>query len=75
MVLQSYVDAYWNSRAQGFASHLFQLMTAWAVVCDVWYLDPMAKRENETASQFAKRVQKAIGTTRHFGIISMTTTQ
>ena len=34
-----FVDAYWNSRQQSFAQHLFGMMTSWAVVCDVWFLD------------------------------------
>jgi glycerol-3-phosphate O-acyltransferase 3/4 len=37
--VQVFVDAYWNSRAQTFAQHLFSMMTSWAVVCDVWFMD------------------------------------
>jgi glycerol-3-phosphate O-acyltransferase 3/4 len=32
-----FVDAFWNSRQQTIWHHLFNLMTSWAVVCDVWY--------------------------------------
>ena len=55
-----FVDGYWNSRAQSFSSYLFSLMTSWAVVCDVWYMDPMYIQPDETAVEFAKRVQVAI---------------
>ena len=34
-----FVDGYWNSRQQSFAQHLFTMMTSWAVVCDVWFMD------------------------------------
>jgi nucleoside diphosphate kinase len=37
------VDAYWNSRAQSFAQHLFSMMTSWAVVCDVWFMDQQVR--------------------------------
>ena len=38
-------------------------MTSWAVVCDVWYLEPQTIQPGETAIQFAQRVQKMIGKT------------
>jgi len=55
-----FVPGYWNSRRISFAGHLMSLMTSWALVCDVWYMDPMLRRPDETAIDFAKRVQKAI---------------
>lgn len=55
-----FVDAYWNSREQSFAQHLMRLMTSWCVVADVWFLDPMSIRPQETPVAFAKRVQYAI---------------
>jgi hypothetical protein len=55
-----FVDGYWNSRAQSFAGHLFSLMSSWAVVCDVYYMDPMHRFPGESAVDFAKRVQLAI---------------
>lgn len=55
-----FVPGYWNSRRVGFAEHLMSLMTSWAVVCDVWYMDPMTRQEGESAIDFAKRVQYAI---------------
>lgn len=44
----------WNARAQG------KLMTSWAVVCDVYFLEPQTKLPEENAQQFAERVQKMI---------------
>ena len=37
-----------------------KLMTSWAVVCDVYFLEPQTKGSDETAQQFAERVQKLI---------------
>lgn len=35
-------------------------MTSWAVVCDVYFLEPQTKLPEENAQQFAERVQKMI---------------
>jgi len=37
-----------------------KLMTSWAVVCDVYFLEPQTKGPDETSQQFAERVQKLI---------------
>lgn len=37
-----------------------KLMTSWAVVCDVYFLEPQTKHEDESSQQFAERVQKLI---------------
>ncbi|KAJ4913949.1 glycerol-3-phosphate acyltransferase 9 [Raphanus sativus] len=55
-----FVDAFWNSRKQSFTMHLLQLMTSWAVVCEVWYLEPQTIRPDETAIEFAERVRDMI---------------
>ncbi|URE06430.1 acyltransferase, partial [Musa troglodytarum] len=55
-----FVDAFWNSKKQSFTMHLVQLMTSWAVVCDVWYLEPQYMRPGETAIEFAERVRDMI---------------
>ncbi|XP_058723392.1 glycerol-3-phosphate acyltransferase 9 [Vicia villosa] len=55
-----FVDAFWNSRKQSFTTHLLQLMTSWAVVCDVWYLEPQNLKPGETAIEFAERVRDII---------------
>lgn len=39
------------------------LMTSWAIVCDIWYLPPMQREENESAIEFSKRVKNAIAKT------------
>ena len=39
-----------------------KLMSSWAVVCDVYFLEPQAKRPEETSQQFAERVQHMIAT-------------
>ncbi|RYG52895.1 hypothetical protein EON67_00095 [archaeon] len=58
--LQVFVDAFWNSREQTFGQHLIRLMTSWAVVCDVWFMDPQTIRPDETPEAFATRVQHMI---------------
>ncbi|WMV44026.1 hypothetical protein MTR67_037411 [Solanum verrucosum] len=55
-----FVDAFWNSKKQSFTTHLLQLMTSWAVVCDVWYLEPQNIRPGETPIEFAERVRDII---------------
>lgn len=37
-----------------------KLMTSWAVVCDVYFLEPQKKADDESAQQFAERVQRLI---------------
>eukprot|EP00475_Leptophrys_vorax_P030294 TRINITY_DN4527_c0_g1_i3.p1 TRINITY_DN4527_c0_g1~~TRINITY_DN4527_c0_g1_i3.p1 ORF type:complete len:366 (+),score=86.48 TRINITY_DN4527_c0_g1_i3:56-1153(+) len=54
---KTFVDAFWNSRRRPFHLHLYDLMRSWAVVCDVWYLDPQTRRQDETPIQFAARVK------------------
>ncbi|OQV11837.1 putative Glycerol-3-phosphate acyltransferase 3 [Hypsibius exemplaris] len=36
------------------------MMTSWAIVCDVWYLPPMRRKEGEDAAMFAARVKNEI---------------
>ncbi|KAL3701590.1 hypothetical protein R1sor_019612 [Riccia sorocarpa] len=55
-----FVDAFWNSKKQSFTMHLLRLMTAWAVVCDVWYLEPQTLRPGESSIEFAERVRDMI---------------
>nr|WDA53441.1 glycerol-3-phosphate acyltransferase 9 [Erycina pusilla] len=55
-----FVDAFWNSKKQSFTMHLVRLMTSWAVVCDVWYLEPQYLRPGETPIEFAERVRNMI---------------
>lgn len=46
---------YYFDYRQSFTMHLLQLMTSWAVVCDVWYLEPQNLKPGETAIEFAER--------------------
>lgn len=55
-----FVDGYWHSREQSFAQHLFRLMTSWAVVADIWFMDPQTIRLGESPAEFATRVQRMI---------------
>lgn len=53
-------DAFWDSSKQGYFHYLLMMMTSWAIVCDVWYLKPMTRKEGETAVKFASRVKSEI---------------
>ncbi len=55
-----FVDPFWNSREQSFVMHLFELMTSWCLICDVWFLEPQKIRPNEDPTEFADRVKKLI---------------
>jgi len=55
-----FVDAFWNSKAQSFQSHLVTLMCSWAVVCDVYYLEPQRILPGEGGIAFSNRVKKLI---------------
>jgi hypothetical protein len=53
-------DAFWNSKQSSFPAHVFHLMTSWALVAQVSYLEPQQKRDNESSAQFAARVKEMI---------------
>lgn len=36
-------DAFWNSTKYSMMTYTFNVMTSWAIVCNVWYLPPMVK--------------------------------
>ncbi|CAH1784028.1 unnamed protein product [Owenia fusiformis] len=55
-----FADAFWNSSKQSMVQYLLMIFTSWAIVCDVWYLPPEVKRDDETAVEFANRVKKDI---------------
>lgn len=37
-----------------------KLMTSWAVVCDVYFLEPQSQQPGESAEEFASRVREII---------------
>jgi len=53
-------DAFWNSSEFSMVHYLYMMMTSWAIVCEVWYLPPMVKKDDEDAIQFANRVKNVI---------------
>ncbi|VDN01531.1 unnamed protein product [Thelazia callipaeda] len=53
-------DPFWNSSEHGWFENCFRMLTSWAIICDVWYLEPMKKSPNENAIGFANRVKKEI---------------
>ena len=57
---KTFAETFWNSRRQSFTQHLMSLMSSWAVVADVWYMEPQEKRPGEDGIQFAERVLSMI---------------
>eukprot|EP00736_Rhodelphis_marinus_P000814 Rmarinus@m.30050 len=56
----AFANCFWDSKQQSFFSHMVSLMSAWAVVADVWYLPPMRRKEGEHPISFANRVKSLI---------------
>lgn len=40
--------------------YLLRMMTSWAIVADVWFMEPMRKNKNETSMEYANRVRSMI---------------
>eukprot|EP00294_Goniomonas_avonlea_P006938 CAMPEP_0114555516 /NCGR_PEP_ID=MMETSP0114-20121206/8789_1 /TAXON_ID=31324 /ORGANISM="Goniomonas sp, Strain m" /LENGTH=256 /DNA_ID=CAMNT_0001740643 /DNA_START=633 /DNA_END=1403 /DNA_ORIENTATION=+ len=55
-----FVDAFWNSRAESFTQHLCRLMSGWALVADIWFMEPQQQRPGEESVAFANRVKAMI---------------
>ncbi|NXR08444.1 GPAT3 acyltransferase, partial [Semnornis frantzii] len=55
-----FADPFWDSSKHSVISYAFKTLTSWAIVCNVWYLPPMVKEEEEDAVHFANRVKAAI---------------
>eukprot|EP00227_Mantoniella_beaufortii_P017908 CAMPEP_0197597888 /NCGR_PEP_ID=MMETSP1326-20131121/28192_1 /TAXON_ID=1155430 /ORGANISM="Genus nov. species nov., Strain RCC2288" /LENGTH=442 /DNA_ID=CAMNT_0043164617 /DNA_START=258 /DNA_END=1582 /DNA_ORIENTATION=+ len=53
-------DPFWHSRRQTFPQHLITLMQSWAVVADVWYMEPQEMQPGETGIEFSERVRLMI---------------
>ncbi|KAI6177496.1 Phospholipid/glycerol acyltransferase domain-containing protein [Aphelenchoides bicaudatus] len=53
-------DAFWNSNEQSIFTYIISIMTSWALICEVWYLPPVRRREYEDPVDFARRVKKLI---------------
>lgn len=66
---REFADPFWNSQEQNMLTYLFMLMTSWAIVCDVFYLQPTKMQERETAIEFAERVKADI--CRHGGLVDL----
>ncbi|XP_018051128.1 PREDICTED: glycerol-3-phosphate acyltransferase 3 isoform X3 [Atta colombica] len=62
-------DAFWNSSRYSMLQYLYMMMSSWAIVCDVWYLPPMHRKEGESAIDFANRVKSVIA--RQGGLVDL----
>eukprot|EP00039_Didymoeca_costata_P018929 m.335553 g.335553 ORF g.335553 m.335553 type:complete len:516 (+) comp17627_c0_seq1:354-1901(+) len=64
-----FFSGYWNSRQYSFQRHLFRILTSWAVVLEVKYLDPQYRRAGESSTQFASRVKQMIAKAGHLNMV------
>lgn len=64
-----FADPFWNSSIQGLSRHLLNILTSWALVCDVWYLPPKYQRADETVIEFTQRVKAEIA--RQGGLVDL----
>ncbi|KAJ8903375.1 hypothetical protein NDN08_004483 [Rhodosorus marinus] len=55
-----FVDAFWDTRNVSFLRYLFELLTSWALICDVTFLERQKIQPGETPVEFAQRVQTLI---------------
>ncbi|XP_011880904.1 PREDICTED: glycerol-3-phosphate acyltransferase 4 isoform X3 [Vollenhovia emeryi] len=62
-------DAFWNSSRYSMLHYLYMMMSSWAIVCDVWYLPPMYRKEGESSIDFANRVKSVIA--RQGGLVDL----
>ncbi|KAL4714800.1 hypothetical protein ACJJTC_002659 [Scirpophaga incertulas] len=62
-------DAFWNSSRYGMLHYLLNMMTSWAIVCDVWYLPAVRREPAESAVDFANRVKAAVA--RRGGLVDL----
>ncbi|XP_075989590.1 glycerol-3-phosphate acyltransferase 4 isoform X4 [Anticarsia gemmatalis] len=62
-------EAFWNSSRYGMLHYLLNMMTSWAIVCDVWYLPAMTRHHHESAPDFANRVKAVIA--RRGGLVDL----
>lgn len=62
-------NAFWNSSQYSMVHYLLDIMSSWALVCDIWYLPPVTRREVETAIEFANRVKADIA--RQGGLVDL----
>jgi len=51
-------DALWFQ--DDILTHIFHIMTSWAIVCDVWYLPPETIKDGESGVNFANRIKSSI---------------
>ncbi|XP_062506007.1 glycerol-3-phosphate acyltransferase 3-like isoform X2 [Corticium candelabrum] len=58
-----FADPFWNSSRQSMIKHLMNILTSWALVCEVWYLPPTRMQDGEDSAMFARRVQRDIART------------
>ncbi|XP_017030279.1 glycerol-3-phosphate acyltransferase 4 [Drosophila kikkawai] len=53
-------EAFWNSSRHSMLRYMFMLVSSWCTACDVWYMEPLRRRGNESPVEFSNRVKAAI---------------
>ncbi len=46
-------DAFWGQME--WWEHIWGMFTSWAIICDVWFLPAMTRKDNESSIDFADR--------------------
>lgn len=64
-----FADPFWNSSSHTLTRHMMNILTSWALVCDVWYLPPEHQRPDESVIEFTKRVKSEIA--RQGGLVDL----
>lgn len=64
-----FADPFWNSSSHTLTRHMLNILTSWALVCDVWYLPPEHQRPDESVIEFTKRVKSEIA--RQGGLVDL----
>lgn len=55
-----FADPFWNSSKETLTHHIINILTSWALVCDIWYLPPQTRQADETGLEFCNRVKALI---------------
>jgi glycerol-3-phosphate O-acyltransferase 3/4 len=64
---KEWASGFWDSRRESFIAYLYRLMTAWCVVVDIHFLQPLRRGPDESVVDFAERAKLAIAN--HIGLI------
>uniref|UniRef100_A0A8B9FT56 Phospholipid/glycerol acyltransferase domain-containing protein n=1 Tax=Amazona collaria TaxID=241587 RepID=A0A8B9FT56_9PSIT len=59
-------DAFWNSTKHSMMTYIFNTLSSWAIVCNVWYLPPMVKEVLMLSYALKMLVRCCLGGSLHY---------